>query len=81
MAFSTSDTVLCKLFQARVRRFLTIQNNSFGFTKDVVFMMHKYSLSNYFDNWARNTIFHLYLDWTRIIKCHIVAHENNVKFS
>ena len=31
MALSTSDTVLCKLFQARVRSFLTIRNNSFGF--------------------------------------------------
>ena len=44
MALSTSDTVLCKLFQARVGNFLTIQNNSFGFIKDVVFFMHKYSL-------------------------------------
>ena len=52
MALSTSDTVLCKLSQARVRGFLTTQNNSFGFVKDVVFFMHKYSLSDYFDNWT-----------------------------
>ena len=57
MAFSTSDTVLCKLFQARVRSFLTIQNNSFGFIKNVVFLMHKYSLSDYFVNWTRNISF------------------------
>ena len=38
VALSTSDTVLGKLFQARVRSFLSIQNNSFGFIKDVVFL-------------------------------------------
>ena len=40
MALSTSNTVLCKLFQARIRSFLTIQNNLLGFIKDVVFFMH-----------------------------------------
>ena len=77
MALSTSDTVLCKLFQAHVRSFLTIQKNSFGFMKDVVFFMHKYSPSNYFDNWARNRIFPSYFDWKRIVKSRIAAHENN----
>ena len=77
MALSTSDTVLCKLFQARVRKFLTIQNNSFGFIKDVVFFMHKYSLSDYFDNWIRNRIFPSYFDWKRIVKSRIAADENN----
>ena len=77
MALSTSDTVLCKLFQARIRSFLTIQNNSFGFIKDVVFFMHKYSLSDYFDNWTGNRIFPSYFDWKRIVKPRIAAHENN----
>ena len=77
MALSTSDTVLCKLFQARVRSLLTIQNNSFGFIKHVVFFMHKYSLSDYVDNWTRNRIFPSYFDWKRIVKSRIVAHENN----
>ena len=77
MALSTSDTVLGKLFQARVRSFLSIQNNSFGFIKDVVFLMHKYSLSDYFDNWTRNKIFPSYFDWKRIVKSRIAAHENN----
>ena len=77
MALSTSDTVLCKLFQARVRSFLTIQNNSFCFIKDVVFFMHKYSLSDYFDNWTRNRIFPSYFDWKRIVKSRIATHENN----
>ena len=57
MALSTSDTVLCKLFQAALRNFLTMQNNSFGFMKDVVFLMHKYSLGDYFDNWTRTRYF------------------------
>ena len=74
MALITSDTVLCKLFQARVRSFLTIQNNSFGFIKDVVFFMHKYSLSDYFHNWTRNRIFPSYFDWKRIVKSRIAAH-------
>ena len=77
MALNTSDTVLCKLFQARVRSFLTIQNNSFGFIKDVVFFMHTYSLSDYFDNWTRNRIFPSYFDWNRTVKSRIAAHENN----
>ena len=79
MALSTSDTVLGKLFQARVRSFLSIQNNSFGFIKNVVFLMHKYSLSvsDYFDNWTRNKIFPSYFDWKRIVKSRIAAHENN----
>ena len=77
MALSTSDTVLCKLFQARVRSFLTIQNNSFGFIKDVVFFMHKYSLSDCFDNWTRNRLFPSHFDWKRIVKSRIAAHENN----
>ena len=77
MALSTSDTVFCKLFQARVRNFLMIQNNSFGFIKDVVFLMLKYSPSDYFDNWTSNTIFPLYFDYKRIVKSRIAAHENN----
>ena len=77
MALSTSDTVHGKLFQARVRSFLSIQNNSFGFIKDVVFLMHKYSLSDYFDNWTRNKIFPSEFDWKRIVKSRIAAHENN----
>ena len=77
MALSTSDTVLCKAFLARVRSFLTIQNNLFGFIKDVVFFMHKYSLSDYLDNWTRNRIFPSYFDWKRIVKSRIAAHENN----
>ena len=48
MTLSTSDNVLCKLFQDRVRSFLTIQNNSSGFIKDVAVLMHKYSLNDYF---------------------------------
>ena len=68
MALSIFDTVLCKLFQARVRSFLTIQNNSFGFIKDVVFCMHKYSLSDYFHNWTKNRMFPSYFDWKRIVK-------------
>ena len=76
MALSTSDTVLCKLFQARVRSFLTIQNNSFDFIKDVVFLMHKYGLSDYFDNWTGNTRFPSCFDWKRIVKSRIAAHEN-----
>ena len=56
---------------------MTIQNNSFGFIKDVVFFMHKYSLGDYFDNWTRNRIFPSYFDWKRIAKSRIVAHENN----
>ena len=39
--------------------------------------MHKYSLSDYFDNWTRNRIFPSYFDWKRIAKSRIVAHENN----
>ena len=74
MALTTSDTVLTKFFQARIRRFLTIQNNSFCFVKRVVFFMHKYNLSDYFDSWTRNTIFPLYFDGKRIVKS---AHENN----
>ena len=77
MALSTLDTVLCELFQACVRSFLTIQNNSFGFIKDVVFFIHTYSLSDYFDNWTRNRIFPSYFDWKRIVKSRTVAHENN----
>ena len=77
MALSTSDTVLCKPFQARVRSFLTIQNNSFGFIKDVAYFMHKYSLSDYFDNWTRNRILPSYFDWKRIVKSRIAGHENN----
>ena len=77
MASSASDTALCKLFQARVRSFLTLQNNSLGFIKDVAFFMHKYSLSDYFDNWTRNRIFPSYFDWKRIVKSSIAAHENN----
>ena len=57
--------------------FLTIQNNSFGFMKDVVFFMHKYSLSDCFDNWTRHRIFPSYFDWKRIVKSRITAHENN----
>ena len=37
--------------------------------------MHKYSLSDYFDNWTRNTIFPSYFDWKRIVKSRTVAHE------
>ena len=77
MALSTSDTVFGKLFQARVRSFLSIQNNSFSFIKDVVLLMHKYSLSDYFDNWTRNKIFPSYFGWKRIVKSRIAAHENN----
>ena len=77
MALSTSNTVLCKLFQARVKSFFTIENNSSGFIKDVVFFMHKYSLSDYFDNWTRNRIFPSYFNWKRIVKSRIMAHENN----
>ena len=77
MALSTSDTVLCKLFQARVRSFLTIQNNSFGFIEDVVFFMYKYNPSDYFDNWTRNTVFPSYFEWKRIVKSRVAAHENN----
>ena len=39
--------------------------------------MHKYSLSDYFDNWTRNKIFPSYFDWKRIVKSRIAAHENN----
>ena len=77
MALSTFDTVLCKLFQACVRSFLTIQNNSFGFMKDVVFLINKYSLSDYFVNRTRNTRFSSYFDWKRIVKSRIAAHGNN----
>ena len=54
-----------------------IQNNLFGFIKDVIFLMHKYSLSDYFVNWTRNTTFPSYFDWKRIVKSRIAAHENN----
>ena len=54
-----------------------IQNNSLGFIKDVVFLMHKYSLSDYFVNWTRSTTFPLYFDWKRKVKSRIAAHENN----
>ena len=56
---------------------MTIQNNSFGFIKDVVFLMHKYGLSDYFVNWTKNTTFPSYFDWKRIVKSRIAAHENN----
>ena len=55
---------------------MTIQNNSFGFIKDVVFFMHKCSLSDYIDNWTRNIIFPSYFDWKRIVKSCTAAHEN-----
>ena len=54
-----------------------IQNNSFSFVNDVVFLMHKYSLSDYFGNWTRNTIFPSYFEWKKIVKSRIAAHENN----
>ena len=76
-ALGTSNTVLCKLFQAHVRSFLMIHNNSFGFIKDMVFLMHKYSLRDYFVNWTRNATFPSYFDWKRTVKSRIAAHENN----
>ena len=39
----------------------------------------KYSPSDYFDDWTRNTIFPSYFDWKRIVKSCIASHENNTR--
>ena len=39
--------------------------------------MHRYSLSDYFDNWSRNATFPSYFDWKKIVKSRIAAYENN----